>query len=63
MGHVEGGNQQIVYSQDVINPQFRSIRTPGNSDALSVCQINTVRPLSGWIGLTYLIQLCRSSIE
>lgn len=39
-----GGNQQIVYAQDVINPQFRSIRTPGNSDALSVCQINTVKP-------------------
>lgn len=47
--YMTGGNQQIVYAQDVTNPQFRSIRTPGNSDALSVCQINTVRSDSSTI--------------
>lgn len=38
-----GGNHQIVYAQDIVDPVFRSIRTPGDSDALSVCQINIVR--------------------
>lgn len=41
---IVGGNQQIVYASNVINPLFRSIRTPGGSDALSVCQMNVVRP-------------------
>jgi hypothetical protein len=38
-----GGSQQIVYAADVINPEFRTIPTPGKSDALSVCQLNIVR--------------------
>ncbi|KAJ9116388.1 hypothetical protein QFC22_004829 [Naganishia vaughanmartiniae] len=37
---IVGGNHQIVYAQDIVDPVFRSIRTPGDSDALSVCQIN-----------------------
>ena len=40
---VVGGNQRIVYAKDVVNPEFRTVQTPGRSDALSVCQMNVVR--------------------
>lgn len=40
---VIGGNQRIVYAKDVMNPDFRTVQTPGKSDALSVCQTNVVR--------------------
>ncbi|KAJ9099284.1 hypothetical protein QFC21_004165 [Naganishia friedmannii] len=44
---IVGGNHQIVYAQNIVDPVFRSIRTPGDSDALSVCQININEAIVG----------------